>query len=326
MLNVRRHTDRFTLRRDDPAFYLNEHESWQTGAEMVVRYAHTNRLGFAFGGEGFAAELESARLGDRSERRAALFGEATVGNPLSAALNAGLRADWGNNFDTFASPSLAASLRLLDNLHLRASASRGFRAASWTERYYTDPANEANPDLRTERFWTSEIGARWNAASNVAGDVAVFYRNSKDLIDWAKPADQTSLPWRTMNVEDASFTGVEARLHLPYVTLSGMLLSTDASDAAGFVSKYALRQITEQVALTLELPLFKNLNTTAMLAHARRRLEGSFFRADVRTTWTAKQLRLNLDLFNLTDADYLDASAKPVAGRGFAVGLAWSRP
>jgi vitamin B12 transporter len=324
-LHVRRHTDRFTLRREDPAFYLNEHESWQTGVEMVVRYVHTDRFGIAFGGEAFGAELQSARLGNRSERRAAIFSEATIGNPLIAAVNAGLRGDWGNNFDAFASPSLAASLRVLDDLHLRASASRGFRAATWTERYYTDPANEANPDLRTERFWTAEIGARWNAAANVAGDVAIFYRNSKDLIDWAKPADQPTLPWRAMNVEDASFTGVEARVLVPYVTLSGMLLSINASDAAGFVSKYALRQITEQVAVTLDLPLLPNVNTSAMLAHARRRLEGSFFRADVRTTWAVKQLRVNLDLLNLTDAEYLDASAKPVAGRGFAVGLAWSR-
>ncbi|MGQ0562937.1 MAG: TonB-dependent receptor plug domain-containing protein [Gemmatimonadota bacterium] len=328
-LSIRRHTDRFTLKREDPSFYQNEHESWQTAAEVTARYAGSERFSVVLGGEAFAAGLESARLGDRMERRAALFTEATLGNVRISALNAGLRTDFGTTFSTFASPSLALTMRVRNGLQLRASAARGFRVPAWTERYYTDPANIGDPDLAPERFWTAEAGARLKMAGGFDFDVASFYRRSEDLIDWAKPANATpAAPWRTMNVEHADFRGVEARLQLPSIHgvrigAAAMALSVDAADADGYISKYALRQITQQLGFSLEVPLLPSMVASSNLRNARRRLEGSFTTADLRASWTVRQFRVDVDVMNLTGASYRDASAKPVAGRAFSVGAAW---
>ena len=230
-----------------------------------------------------------------------------------------------------ASPSLAVALRANDALRLRASFARGFRVPTWTERYYRDPANIGDPALRPELFWTSELGVRVQATPAASLDIAAFIRQAADMIDWAKPAGAAAAePWRTMNVEQATFKGVEARLSLPAVAgvtagMHALALSVAAEDANGFVSKYALRQITQQLGITLEVPVSPALAATAELRNARRRLEGSFTTADVRATWTAGDFRVHFDATNVSNANYLDASAKPVAGRAFALGVGWTR-
>lgn len=330
-VSFRQHTDRFTLIRDDPSFYRNEHDSWQTGAELVAHHNAGGALAFVAGAEVFAAGLQSVALGDRLERRVAVFAEATFGSVDGVALNAGLRLDRGNAFDAFASPALGITVKAAAGLRLRASGTRGFRAPTWTERYYEDPANVGDPNLRPERFRAGEVGVRAQFGRGFDGDLAVFRRAATDLIDWARSADEpdaTSWPWRTMNIARADFTGVEARLQLPdlagaHIGLRAMALSVDAAAADGFISKYALRNVTQQLGLAVDVPVRPALTVGFDAAHARRAAEGSFLHADARASWSWDRLSIDIDLLNLTAADYLDASAKPVAGRSVSVGLRW---
>jgi outer membrane cobalamin receptor len=328
-LSARQHTDLFTLFRDDPARYQNRHETAQLGAEEVVRVA-SDRSSAVVGASGDWSQLRSARLGDRTEHRTALFSEATLGGDDGRHVNAGLRGDWSSTFGAFMSPSLAASLPLSESVRLRASGTRGFRTPTWTERFYSDPANEGNPDLQPETFWAAEAGAALSAAA-VRVDAALFVRDARHLIDWAKPAGATTTtPWRTMNVEQATFRGVEARVEAPDLlgvawTLRAMGLNFDARAADAYVGKYALRPVTRAFSLAAAAPVIAGLTAALELANGRRALEPSYNRLDVRLSRRWLGTRVDLDFVNLTNAQYLDAAAKPVAGRAVYVGLGWRR-
>jgi iron complex outermembrane receptor protein len=131
--SARRHTDRFTLVRDNPSLYENHHLSWQTGGEVVARYAAAPSAVLAFGAEARDDQLTSNSLGGHRNDLGALFAEATLGAPRRASVDAGVRLDWSSRTGRFVSPSIAGSLPLRDDVWLRGSVSRGFRAPTWTE-------------------------------------------------------------------------------------------------------------------------------------------------------------------------------------------------
>src|SRR5688572_3099712 len=241
-LHTRRHSDVFTLKREEPAFYQNVHHSWQHGGEAMARIALASRLNAAFGAELLDARLRSARLGDRSERRHAEFAQATLGRTGSVSLDAGVRHDWSSAVGSFVSPSLGVAVPLPAGAQLRASASRGFRAPTWTERYYRDPANVADSTLRVERFAAYEVGLRLTPLASVSADVALFERRARSLIDWARPAGAVAPlpPWRTMNFASATYRGVEAMVRVSDVAgadwiVRGSGLRFDASAQAGTI-------------------------------------------------------------------------------------------
>jgi len=250
VVHTRRHSDVFTLKRDDPAFYQNTHLSWQSGAETTLRFAPTDGVRVAAGSELLDAQLQSARLGNHREQRKAAFVEATAGRPGGAIIDAGLRGDWSSVVGTFASPSVSASMPIGSMLQLRASSARGFRAPDWTERFYKDPANVGDSTLSVERFTAHEVGARIFPVAWASADVALFERHAKELIDWARPTGSpATAPWQTMNFAAATYRGLEAAVRLPDLagvdwTLRGSGLRLDASTADGITGKYALRPLT----------------------------------------------------------------------------------
>jgi hypothetical protein len=65
---------------------------------------------------------------------------------------------------------------------------------------------------------------------------------------------------------------------------------------------------------------------TVDVQRARRAAEDDHLRLDARLDQRVGAMRLSLEMLNLTNADYLDVSGKPVAERSAFLGLAWSAP
>ncbi len=328
--STRRHSDDYVLVRDNPSLYHNRHRSWQSGLEAVARVALAPTVVAAIGADGSDAGLRSERLGNRNEQRGALFAEATLGSAESARLDAGARIDWSSVNDQFVSPSVGGVLPIGSWTRLRASVSRGFRAPTWTERYYEDPANVGDPDLRPEKFWGGEAGVTLAPDERWSADITGFFRHANDLIDWARPADADSTaPWRTTNVARAEYRGAELALHLRHWlgaswSLRGSALHFDSHGAAGFIGKYALRPITRSAGLKMTAPFGRGPIATLDAAYDDRSGEDGHFRLDARIAQSWRDLRVALDVRNVTDADYLDASVKPVAGRSAYITLEWN--
>jgi vitamin B12 transporter len=327
--DARRHGDLFTLERKNPARYQNRHVSWQSGGEVVARRAKAGGLSFATGVDARELRLTSARLGDHTEQRAAVFSEATLGGEGRPSLDAGARVDWSSERGTFFSPSLAAAIPLGGRVVLRSSAARGFRAPTWTELYYSDPANVGDSTLASERFWSGEIGARASVSRRVTVDGAVFVRRAEDLIDWAKPAGAgTTVPWRTRNVDRATYRGVEGSVDVRGVagadwTVQASGLSFDAEGAAGFRGKYGLSPITRSLGVTGTFHLGV-VRLGANGVAARRVGQETNIVGNARVLVPVRAAELLLDVYNIGDAHYRDVAGKPVVGRGVYAGVRWA--
>lgn len=328
-VSLRRHGDDYVLRREDPEFYRNQHTNLRWGGEVMARWRARPALRLAGGGEWFSDELRSARLGDRAGQRAAALVEAAAGSIGRVSATAGVRADWHERYGTEWSPSVAAAWWPAAGVRLRASAARAFRAPTWTERYYSDPANVGDPDLKPERSWSAELGASAFVARGVRLGLAAFVRDADQLIDWAKPAETPSEPWRTRNVESARFRGMEAEAAWTaplglWWSATGTWLSVDTEEAAGFTSKSALRPITENVTLSVRRTFADRLTLTVLGRRARRTGEDAYARLDARAAYDIHGVRVFADVQNATDADYLDISQLAAPGRALTFGLEWS--
>ena len=327
-LTARRHDDDFILVRDDPALYRNQHTNWLLGGEVVTRYLASPSARIVLGAEAYRDLLESNSLGDREQTRTAAFGELAAGRVGSALGQLGLRADWNSDYGGFFAPSIAGAIWPHERLRLRASAGRSFRAPGWTERFYQDPGNIGNPDLLPERAWSAELGAAL-ALSALRIDVAGYIRRADAVIDWAKPEGAAeSDPFHTMNIETATYSGVEATIawYDPLGTrwsIAGEAISVDAEDAAGFTSKYALRPVAHAVTLGADRELGRGFIAALRTRHARHVGEDAHLLADIRVTYALDRLRAFVDVTNLTDADYLDVSVQPAPGRAARLGLEW---
>jgi outer membrane cobalamin receptor len=326
-LGTRWHSDDYVLIRDKPEVYENIHETWQTSANGVVRRA-IGPLSLAVGGDAAHDQLASTRLGGRREWRAASFGEGSLA--LSrATLNVALRADHASAYGTFVSPSVSGAVKMSELLQLRASAARGFRAPTWTERFYSDPSSVGNPDLHPERFWSGDIGARATVRS-VTLDVAGFTRVAEELIDWVRPAGApTTTLWRATNVGTATYRGIEGSVSY---SGSGRVTATafasgiqlDASQGAALVGKYALRPLTRHVGLRTNLRLTSSLDVNGDIGGAKRLNESGYLTGGTGLRWKHDKMTMAIGVTNLMNANWLDASTQPVAGRAAFVRLSRS--
>jgi len=330
--STRLHTDRFVLVRDDPAIYENLHRSWQTGADATVRTDLSNIVSFVAGGSGEHDQLSSARLGGRREWRAAAFMEQAISVAPNLRLIAGERIDHASTYGNFFSPSITLSAVASPELALRASVARGFRAPTWTERYYVDPGNIGNPQVQPEKFVNTEVGGTYtpHVASDIGlkWDAAVFTRGARDLIDWIRLENRTDLPWRIANVGAADFRGIETTVSMSptagmSVALSASGTTFDDSEASGLAGKYALQPLTRQLSASTTIPLPARASISLNLVHARRAGETGYTTGAARLMLPVRYIRILVDGTNLANASWLDASGAMSQGRALFVGIDW---
>ncbi len=321
-VSTRRHTDDFILRRDDPDFYRNNHVSDQVGADVTARIDLGEGRLLAFGSEWIREMLESNALGEREQDRLAAFAEITT--PLGPVLaTTGMRVDRREGFETFLSPSVSVSVPAGEQVRLRAQAGRAFRTPSWTERYYEDPANI----VQGEKSWSVEGGVDVVLPASAVVRATAFRRKSDDLIDWARDADDDEAPWRTRNVESATFRGLElsgtmGSMQTVLLTGHASWLDVETSEAPGLASKSTLRPLTRTLSLAVQRAFLADRGYVRLQARDRTRVgEDGVFLLDVRVGVTLAVGELYLGATNLTDATYADLSGQPAEGRAVSLGL-----
>jgi len=188
------------------------HKSYETGGDLQATYQLGKSHLFVGGLEIIEDRVNSSSFGVEQATRGAVYlqDEIEIGKPLTATL--GLRYDFHSVYDNQWDPRLGILLRLPEDVRLRASAGRSFRAPTFNDLYWPASSFTAgNPDLKPETAWNYEVGAEKDFEKILAVKIAGFYRNVKDLINWAP---DSSFVWRPSNISDAKVWGAEAEFVL----------------------------------------------------------------------------------------------------------------
>jgi hypothetical protein len=134
-----------------------------------------------------------------------------------------------------------------------------------------------------------------------------------------------------MNIETATFRGAEASLRGTVaaiaLTARASLIGFSAEEAAGTVSKYALRPLARSFSLELNAPIAGTTSVSLRGAHFARAAadpeasadDWSLIDARISTSW--RGVTLFGDVTNITDSAWDDVTGEPAPGRAFSAGV-----
>ncbi len=321
----RRHTDLFVLFRYAPQIYTNRHllGSWQGDLRR-----HENlplHAVLSYGGEGLGESIVSTNLGVRQRTR----GSGYVFYDLRAlhrfSLSVGLREEVYGSGQVATSPSVSGAAWFSERFKLRASASRAFRLPSFTDLYYSDPANQGNPNLKPESATSYEAGADAYLRHGLRAAVTVFQRRDTNVIDYVR-ANAASV-WQAMNFDQLHFTGVEAsgiwepaagqRISVGFTALRG----TDVSSALLLMSKYAFNYPVHSGVVEWRGNLRGKVVGRSRVGVVDRLGRSPYGVWDVSGAWATGWVRPFLQVTNLTGTGYSEIPGVPLPGRGVLGGM-----
>ncbi len=341
----RRHADEFILVRNDPAIYENNHidGSWQANLRRTVTIATTSVL--LLGLESDGDSIRSNNLGLHARNRGAGYVDLDLRHAARRwSLSAGAReesaaADSGGALAVF-SPQLSASLRLANQLKLRASGGYGFRIPTYTDLYYADPSTLGNPNLKPESAWSANAGADWAAGNKLTLSVTGFYSQQHATIDYVRAAALPNpwLPvtcsaantWCAANLNglrfagaDATATWIPAKSQSIRVAWSGLHGAQGALH--GLESEYIFNYPVENVHATWAWTLGHSINLMNAVQIAQRYRQTPYPVWNAALTRDTGRLRPYLRLTNLSNTGYQEIEGVPMPPRavmgGFAIQL-----
>jgi outer membrane cobalamin receptor len=320
----RRHTDEFILLRDQPSVYENNHidESWQTALRRTQPLSQNAT--FFYGAEGFHESIDSNNLGQHERSRGAGYVDFDVRAWRRLSFSLGAREEILSSSHGELSPTVAAGLWLKAGFKLKGSVSRAFRLPSYTDLYYSDPANVGNPNLQPETAWDYEGGLLCDRGGRYKAEAMVFRRREKNDIDYVRssPTDV----WHAENIDSLNFTGVETsfeirlprrqRLELAYTGLYGAQQALN-----GLESKYVFNYPVHDAFAAWTGMLPGHLLARTRIGTVSR------YGSDPYTLWDAAVGRefvhwsAHLDLSNLTNTQYQEIQGVVMPGRSVVFGV-----
>jgi iron complex outermembrane receptor protein len=328
--SYRTHGDHFLFDVRRPGISENRHRTHAVIGTLRASRSIGSRGSMTAGIEGGADWVRSSNLGDHDTRRASGYAEWRYAPATSTQVDASLRVDRYTEFGTAWSPSLGVAWWPSNALRLRASTGRAFRVPTFTERYYSDPANLARPDVHAETAWAAETGVDVFAANGWAISGTIFGRMDHDVIDWLRPtvADR----WQTYNIRDVDTIGVEATVRKSFTNGSFVQAGYTALDvdaaAVTQLSKYVLDYAPHSIAVAGVVALPASFHVAPRLEFKRRtRSTGSstYVVTDVRLSRRFGIYELTVEGTNLGDATYQEVLGVAMPGRAASISLAVGR-
>jgi iron complex outermembrane receptor protein len=320
-VTARNHGDHFRWDIARPGFAENRHRTNAIDGGIVLHRDLGSGRRVSVGAGGGGDRVTSTNLGDHGYARGHGFVEVMTPLGPRATMQTGLRVDRYSSFGTALNPSVAAAVAVTPAVRLRASLTRAFRVPTFTELYYTDPANLGRADLRSETGWAVDTGMELTTGPWLVG-VGGFTRWDERVIDWVR-ADPADL-WRSTNVRDVRTRGLEltatGRLSTAFVRLSLTAQRVDAP-ALTLLSKYVLEYARYSAVVAGAVPVGGGVR---LGGHVDRRVRYDGQRYTIVGVRVSRRLG-RADLFlsgtNLLNARYTEIPNVVLPGRWLLVGL-----
>jgi iron complex outermembrane receptor protein len=319
----RTHGDRFLYDIRLPGMDENRHRTHAAGALIKSQYKPADAGLITLGGEAGGDWIASSNLGDHAFARTSLFAEFQWTPAKAIAVYPGLRFDYYSIFGGAANPSLSGSWWILPRIRLRSSLARAFRIPTFTELYYRDPNNEADPSLKPESSWSEEIGSDFAPAKNWMGSFTFFSRQERNVIDWIRSSSADK--WRTFNIRKLHTSGIEIGIEHSLGSRGRFethysRISTDAG-YINYTSKYILDYARDSWSASAHFAILPALNYQQMLAYKRLADGRSYWLLDNRIERRFGRLAAAVDFTNLLDTRYQEVKGVDMPGRWFALSL-----
>jgi iron complex outermembrane receptor protein len=328
--SYRTHGDHFLFDVRRPGVSENRHRTHAALGAVRASRTFARRGSVTVGTEGGADWVRSSNLGPHDTRRVSGFGEWRLAPTSRLQLDVSLRVDRYTEFGTAWSPSIGAGWWPGSAVRLRVAGGRAFRAPTYTERYYSDPANWARPEVHAESAWAGEGGADFFPSDGWMVSTTVFGRMDHDVIDWLRASVMER--WRTYNIRDVDTFGAEISARRTFadssfVNIGYTALDVDAATVTQ-LSKYVLDYAPHSLAVAGSVAMPAGLWLAPRLEFKHRtRSTGTITYAvlDMRLSRRMGPYEVRLEGINLANASYEEVVGVAMPGRAVSLSLAVGR-
>ena len=328
--SYRTHGDHFLFDVRRPGVAENRHRTHAAIGSLRASRSVAGRASVAAGAELGADWIRSSNLGDHTTRRVSAFAEWRQAVGTTVQFDTSVRVDRYTEFGNAVSPSIGAAWWPASNVRVRASSGRAFRVPTFTERYYSDPANWARPEVGAESSWGGESGVDLFMPAGWQVSGTVFGRLDDEVIDWLRP--NTSERWRTYNIRDVDTVGVELSLTRTlaagaFVQAGYTFLDVTAAKVSQ-LSKYVLDYAPHGVVVAGAVPLVARVQLAPRFEYRHRTRstgESDYALLDIRLSRRFGRYDVRVEGTNLANASYQEVAGVAMPGRAATVALAIGR-
>ncbi len=313
----RRNNDLYLFLRDNPDFYKNRHTNHKIGAGIDASFdSKWGQTGVGLDvNQGY---LVSTNLQNHKRFTANLFLEHRIAlshNKLQ--ITPGLAWVYYSDFHSFIYPGIDVGYFFSDKWKLYTSLGYTSRIPTYTNLYYTSPAEIGNPDLKPEKALTYDVGlSYYNTAIQV--DITYFNRQSQDLIDWVK--NDAASKWMAVNSNASLAQGVEFQLNYSYSIRHfsqkiglGLMQIDDSIEGNSFsFSRYTLNSYKQRVSLQLHNQFFSSLQQNIAYSFAKRLDGQQYHLLDFSLAYKLPKWQFNLGFNNILNATYTETNLVPM--------------
>jgi iron complex outermembrane receptor protein len=251
---IRTHSDVFTLNRDNPSYYQNNHLNLLYGG--LAKYNYSKNFIFQYNWQ--REEIQSSKLGFHHRiKNSGLVGSyITFFDNLKTNLNLAIE-----NYDSYNSADLLPSLNInyeINNIQTSFYYSYSGRYPNFTELYYQDPFNKGDSSLKPEKSNEAGLGITVNL-DKIIFNTGGFYRMGFDIIDWAKNAPSDTI-WQIRNIGKINTAGLNTGISvMPFEFMKFKVDYSylDSYFSENYISKYGLSYLKNKLSATLELSVLE---------------------------------------------------------------------
>ena len=332
-VSYRKNFDRYDWTRGTP---MNHHNTDNAGAEFWADCTWKGGV-TSLGGDYTYNHIYSTNLGEPLPTPHGKYTHAKdrhVGNLWLRHVKQWERFDVSGSagvsftpYGTSALWSLSGGYRPVRGLRLEVGAAQSMRLPTFTDLYYTSPAQLNNLDLKPEHAITYRFAADY-ARSGWNASLFTYYRQGRDIIDWVWREDMGS-KWHSEQTSSLDTFGIElaggytvSEGFLRRVTLSYGYITTDRN--ADVIAKSAMDFMRHKAALAVEVHFLRRMSLAltgsvydrnGSYTHypepgnaslTEERGYKPYFLLDGRLQWEKGLCRLYVDATNITDTRYCD--------------------
>ncbi len=324
----KRNQDMFLLKRENPGFSRNFNVSNKIGASVNTSYA--SKYGISgFGVEFAKTTLSSNNLGNQNRTSVESFVEHRflIWNDkidITPGVSFNYFSDFGNSF----MPGVDFGYQANDKLRLYWDIGKSYRVPSYTELYVNIPNFlSGNPKLKPEEAYAQEIGLKYHN-QNFYFNLALFNRNSKNLIDYIKETSSSTV-YIAKNLRQIITNGFEINSNYRFkinelnqkVSLSYTYLDDNYKDIDVFASRYLINTTIRHHFIVNWKSQFTKYVSQSLSYRYVERPANSYNLIDTKINLSFKRLNFYGVLYNILNTEYQEKANIPMPKRNWMVGL-----
>ena len=321
----RRNQDMYLFIRNNPSYYRNLHISNKMGAETnIVLNSTLGKTGI--GVDVSRTFLVSNNLGNHNRTVITGFLEQRF-EMDKLDITPGIAVSYYSDFNTNAFPGLAVGYRISDKVKVYGNIGYTYRVPTFTDMFYVGPTTQGNADLKPESALSEEIGLNFTT-QNFRFNLALFNRNSDNLIDWTKQNEVDK--WQTKNFSKVITQGFETTINYHFkinnynqiLQLGYNYINDDIKDVNVAFTRYSLNSLKHQFTTSLSTEFFKGIRQNIAFRYVERTDETSYNVLDAKMlALLSTKFELSLNANNIFNSIYTETNLVPMPKGNVMVGF-----